>query len=227
MSLHHSPRIVTDGLVLCLDAANPKSYPESGTTWADVSGNGNDGTLINGTSFDISNNGNLTFNGDNNYVTLGNTIILNAGLIGSSFSSWWKYDGQGSGSDKRGFVLESNSFNYSLLVNTTGTLGVHINTTENSTQFVPGFIPNISTWYHSIVVWDGTNLIVYINGIEVGRRSQGGTSLIIQNLRIGTYRDNNNRWWLGQISQVSVYNKSLTPVQVQQNFNALRGRFGI
>ena len=47
MALAHSPKIVTDGLVLCLDAGNPKSYPGSGTTWYDLSGNGNNGTNSN------------------------------------------------------------------------------------------------------------------------------------------------------------------------------------
>jgi hypothetical protein len=57
MGLGHSPRIVTDGLVLCLDAANARSYPGTGTTWTDRSGNGNDGTLINGPTFSDENGG--------------------------------------------------------------------------------------------------------------------------------------------------------------------------
>jgi hypothetical protein len=225
MALSHSPSLVLPGLSLCLDAANPKSYPGSGTTWTDLSGNGNTGTLVNGVGYSGDNLGSLVFDGVNDYGTLGSTTILNSGLTSSSFSSWWKYLGQGSGSDKRGFVLESASFHYSLLVNTNGTLGVHINTTNNSTQFVPGFSPTIGRWYYSSVVWDGINLIVYIDGVEVGRRSQSGTSLIVENLRIGTYRDNNNRWWLGNISQVSIYNRALTEQEIQQNFNALRSRF--
>jgi hypothetical protein len=227
MALIHSPNIVTNGLVLALDAANVRSYPGSGTSWFDLSGNGNTGTLVNGPTFNSENGGSIVFDGVNDYGTLGNTTILNSGLTSSSFSSWWKYVGQGTGSDKRGFVLESANFHYSLLVNTNGTLGVHINTTDNSTQFVPGFIPTIGRWYYSSIVWDGINLIVYIDSVEVGRRSQSGTSLIVQNLRIGTYRDNNNRWWLGNIAQVSIYNRALSPQEVQQNFNAARNRFGI
>jgi hypothetical protein len=62
MALSHSPKIITDGLVLCLDAGNPKSYPGSGTTWTDLSGNGNNGSLENGVGY----NGGF-FNG-NDYV---------------------------------------------------------------------------------------------------------------------------------------------------------------
>ena len=69
MGLAHSPRIVTDSLVLCLDAANTKSYGGSGTTWTDLSGNGNDFTLVNGVGYDSGNNGSLSFDGSNDYAT--------------------------------------------------------------------------------------------------------------------------------------------------------------
>jgi len=60
MALAHSPRIVTDGLVLCLDAGNAKSYPGSGTTWTDLSGNGNNGTLVNGVGYNGGSGGSLS-----------------------------------------------------------------------------------------------------------------------------------------------------------------------
>jgi len=63
VALSHSPKIVTDGLVLCLDAGNPKSYPGSGTTWTDLSGNSNNGTLVNGVGYNGSNLGSLSFDG--------------------------------------------------------------------------------------------------------------------------------------------------------------------
>ena len=70
MSLNHGGKpIVTDGLVLCLDAANPKSYPGSGTTWTDLSGNGNNGTLVNGVGYNSDNGGSLSFDGVNDYVS--------------------------------------------------------------------------------------------------------------------------------------------------------------
>ena len=60
MGLAHSPRIVTDGLVLCLDAASKRSYPGTGTTWTDLKG-GNNGTLTNGPTFDTGNGGECSF----------------------------------------------------------------------------------------------------------------------------------------------------------------------
>ena len=70
MATSYSPKIITDGLVLCLDAGDGKSYSGSGTTWTDRSGNGYNGTLTNGPTFDSSNGGNIVFAGDD-YVDCG------------------------------------------------------------------------------------------------------------------------------------------------------------
>ena len=74
MSLGHGASIVRNGLVLYLDAANPKSYPGSGTTWKDLSGNGNNGTLVNGPTFNSANGGSIVFDGTNDYVITTNLL---------------------------------------------------------------------------------------------------------------------------------------------------------
>ena len=68
MGLSHSPSLVMNGLVLCLDAGNSKSYPGTGTTWTDLSGNGNNGTLTNGPTYSSANGGSLVFDGTNDYT---------------------------------------------------------------------------------------------------------------------------------------------------------------
>ena len=75
MGLAHSPRTVTDGLVLALDAGNTKSYSGSGTTWSDLSGKGNDGTLVNSPTYSNLNGGNFNFDEVNDYVNIGSTAI--------------------------------------------------------------------------------------------------------------------------------------------------------
>jgi hypothetical protein len=229
---YRGPQRASGGTVTTSNGWTIHTFTASGTFTVgshigDLSGNGNNGQLVNGPTFDSANGGSLVFDGVDDYATLGTTTILQSGLNSSSFSAWWKYLGQGSGSDKRGFVLESANFHYSLLVNTNGTIGVHINTTSSSSQYTPEFSPTQGVWYNSSVVWDGTNLIVYVNGQEVGRRNQGGTSLEVSSLRIGTYRDNNNRWWVGNISTLKIYNRALTPQEVLQNYNATKGRYGL
>ena len=70
MSYNQQPRIITEGLALCLDAADPKSYPKSGTTWTDRSGQGNNGTLTNGPTFSHDKGGCIEFDGDDDYVAI-------------------------------------------------------------------------------------------------------------------------------------------------------------
>ena len=93
MGLGHSPRIITDGLVLCLDAASKRSYPGTGTTWTDLKGS-NNGTLTNGPTFNTGNGGSIVFDGANDYTNLGN--ILNDVFAGVdkkfSIMSWVNYN---------------------------------------------------------------------------------------------------------------------------------------
>jgi hypothetical protein len=74
MSFHYSPKIITEGLVLYLDAANTRSYVSGSTTWNDISRSGNNGTLINGPTFNSGNGGSIVFDGVNDYVALGNNF---------------------------------------------------------------------------------------------------------------------------------------------------------
>jgi hypothetical protein len=88
---HYSPKIVTDGLVLYLDAANTRSYPGTGTTWSDLSRGGNNGSLINGPTFNSANGGSIVFDGSNDYVDCGNIDdIKNASQV--SISIWTYID---------------------------------------------------------------------------------------------------------------------------------------
>ena len=86
MAFNYSPKISTDGLVLCLDAANTKSYPGSGTVWSDLSRGGNNGTLTNGPTFNSGNGGSIVFDGVNDYVDCG---VSNISLpINITLISW-------------------------------------------------------------------------------------------------------------------------------------------
>ena len=71
MGLSHSPRIVTDGLVFCVDAGDKMSYPGAGTTWTDLSKNRNNGTLTNGPTFNSANGGSISLDGSNDYISVG------------------------------------------------------------------------------------------------------------------------------------------------------------
>ena len=87
MATKYSPKTVTDGLLLSFDAANTKSYPKSGTTWSDLSGNGNTGTLTNGPTFNSANGGSIVFDGVDDYVNVANASSLNSSA--QTISVWY------------------------------------------------------------------------------------------------------------------------------------------
>ena len=104
MATDYNPSIVTDGLVLCVDAANTKSYPGSGTTWTDISSKGNNGTLTNGPTFSSGNGGAIVFDGTNDYVDFGSQV---ANLSTSTISFWIKLQNN----DSRNYVIQSYTAN--------------------------------------------------------------------------------------------------------------------
>jgi hypothetical protein len=226
MALSHSPSIVTNGLVLCLDAANPKSYPGSGTTWTDLSGNGNNGTLVNGVGYSGDNLGSLVFDGVDDYIsfpsspTLTNQITVDAWVNLTATTpngNGWILGREGS----YRLTYASSSFQWvcSTVNNgwyTTGTpVGANLSTT--------GKIINV------VGTYDGSNNRIYVNGTLAGIN----TNVISGNVRTnGTYylvRSDAGNIDYGKLNMYShkLYNKALTASEIQQNFNALRGRYEI
>ena len=99
--MYFSPRIVTSGLVLALDAADRNSYPRTGTTWTDLSGNGYNGTLTNSPTFSNSNGGSIIFDGTNDYTSTSLDLSLN-NTNSVSISMWIK---TGNLSQSKGFLV--------------------------------------------------------------------------------------------------------------------------
>jgi len=221
--------IVTNGLVLNLDAANPRSYPQpyNGTTWIDLSGNENNGTLINGVAYTGSNGGSLVFDGTDDYAQ---TVSI---LTGSSYTSEFFFNANSVpltvekwlGSQYTGGAnrIIFDIYTDNRLRNFMGGGTNPISTSVFSTTVVQ---PN--TWYHAVFSKDtlGTGSL-YVNGILEGR---GAMSLgVPENVafQIGGDTTLSNRWFNGRIPITRLYNKILTPSEVLQNFNATRARFGI
>ena len=239
MALTHSPRIITDGLVLCLDAANTKSYPRSGTTWSDISNNGNNGTMTNmdGTNFNSGNGGYLTFDGTNEYtsVTISNfftsftqQITMEAWIYVPTAATWTN--------GNRGNIVARGNFD--------GAHGLWRTTTDNQVSFYGRqtstpieFSESVGSiardaWYQLVGIWNG-GPILYINGSLAQSKSitftTGGTENDVpfeigRNTAAGGAAGN---WFNGNVAGVKIYNRALNDGEVTQNFNALRGRFGI
>jgi hypothetical protein len=222
MGVSYNPKIVTNGLVLALDAGNTKSYPGSGTTWTDLSGNGNTGTLINGPVYNSANGGTIIFDGANDYVEGTNISLSNAFTI----STWVRHTTLSSVQQRYLTLIgEVGVIRYDgpngagqlhFYIKTSGTLKLNLRV-NNSLQ--------VNTWYYIVGTWDGTTSRLYKNASEIGTNVPGGTldggNLTYNIGGIGSETIN------GNIAQASIYNRALTAAEIQQNFNALRGRYGI
>ena len=222
MSFAHSPQIVTNGLVLALDAGNIKSYVSGSTTWFDKSGRGNNGTLINGPTFSSTNGGSIVFDGTND----GTDTNFNSALGDFTVCAWFKGINQGGTRrivDKNfqtGFWLGYQGGNHP----SSSYWGGGIRQTSPPYGIYIGPFP-ASTWNFISMRRQGTIQTLYANGID-NSISQSVTSdlLSTDGLTVGY---GGGEYMSGNISIVQIYNRALSASEVQQNFNALRGRFGI
>jgi hypothetical protein len=219
--------IITNGLVLNLDAGFTPSYSQSGTTWYDVSSSGNNGALINGPTFNSSNGGVLIFDGTDDYVNIPNNNV-NYATGDITVESFVKP------------VVDFAQYGMSILIQGTScvqcSFSVLWGRTTNKFSWFSGDGIVISTsdllsnnWYHIVGVRrsDGTDL--YVNGelnattTTVGNGTGNSTSLSIGESITCSVVPN----WNGNIGIVRLYNKSLTSTEILQNYNAQKGRYGL
>jgi len=235
MGVYAGPEISSDGLVLSLDAGNVKSYPGSGTTWTDLSGRGNTGTLTNGPTYSSTNGGSIVFDGVDDYTSISNNSLLSFGTNSFTINLWItrtttnsfnpiittynNYSGGYSTYFYAGIYSASNVYDTGFTILTSG--GSHITTLSA----IP--ITN-NEWINVSVTRSGDNITLYRNGSFYSTASSSGNDwsgtgrpTLIGGGVAGTTPLN------GNISQVSAYNRALSATEIQQNFNALRARFGI
>ena len=218
MALQHHPRIVTNGLLMYIDAANTRSYSGSGNTAFGLI-TGIDGTLVNGVGFTSTNNGAFTFDGSNDYINFGNssTVQQSSGTL----SAWAKASSPGSG--YRGIIAKQGAYGlfytdsvlvaYDWAADAPRSTGINI--ADNTWK-------NVVLTYQSGVS-NGTR--IYINGVSVLT-----TTITIQsqvaNL-FGGAEANASQFASCQASSFKMYNRALTATEVLQNYNATKKRFGL
>jgi hypothetical protein len=225
MAFIHSPKIVTSGLVLCLDAANKLSYRGSGTTWTDLTSTGYVGTLTNGPTFSNSKCGSIVFDGTDDYITGTTTGFVNNTI---SMDVWFNLNS----SKTYSALIGSNvTEKYEILTKQ----GLNVEVSLQSSNYMEHYnIISLNTWTNiTVTAVSGTQWKMYKNGIYLGNPSiysgtwqVSGTS--ITNFDVGRIRnDVANFAFSGNISSVKIYNKELTAAEVLQNYNATKSRFGL
>ena len=230
MGLYYNPTIITDGLVLALDAANQKSYPGSGTTWSDLSANGNNGTLTNGPTFSSSNQGSIVFDGTNDYVVCASSSSFAFGTGDFTLEMWINHGTSGSSYTHLFSLPDQNTF--SLKAYDAGTLGeLYFYTPSFDTYTtIPTATTNDwtldrNTWNHIVFLRRSSVAYGYKNGSLKGSKTAFTNNFTAQTLNIGwgfgaEYRSKN-------IALARIYNRALTANEIYQNFAAGRGRYGI
>jgi len=198
---------------LYLDAGQSTSY-NGGTTWTDLSGRGNNGTLVNGVGYNGSNGGSLSFDGVNDYVNCGNPSI-SVGKI--TVSAWVKI----STLNITQHIVDSSSNSWHLAV--LGTNRPYL--WNDSTYHQSSQVLLSNTWYMLTGVQSSTSDI-YVNGV-LSQSISDNRNVTTNNVNIGRWQSNGLRLFNGNIAQVSIYNRALTAEEIQQNFQALKGRFNI
>jgi hypothetical protein len=240
MATNYNPRTVTNGLVLALDAANPKSYPGSGTTWTDLSGNGNNGTLLNGVGYNGSNLGSLVFDGVDDYVGW-NTLDAVKWQNWSSITveTVFRLDSYSGSTGGRQYLFDyrdNGGVNgaFGCFYDNTGTVGFKLFYNTTGTSFEEPVITTfaLGTLIYHQVTFDKTtstnNIRHYINGNNVFTRSVTANSTTTNSGRVWLGRFSGGGFqWNGNIFIHRAYNRALTPQEIQQNFNATRSRFSI
>ena len=232
MGTSYNPRIVTDGLVFCVDAANKRSYPGAGTKWTDLTANKNNGTLTNGPTFDSANAGSIVFDGTNDYVACVQSFSRNQTQL--TISSWVKFNNF---TTSRAIYVETkNDVSSRIDLAVTSSQGIRFagrdDDSDSFTQFAISATSLINTdvWYNIVGVYDplNTNNNVYLNSVNVTSLSLNlgdgfpDTTSAIQ--RIGNNGPSTG-YMNGNIALVQIYNRALTPDEIRQNYLATKGRY--
>ena len=222
MGLYYNPTIIQDGLVVALDAANTKSYPGSGTTWFDISGNGNNGTLTNGPTFSSSNQGSIVFDGTDDIVTTSLSATLSF-----TWSVWFKTNVLASG--YRNIIsVPTGAYMLMLLDTSTNNMGFWSSDGMGGGSLGVNSL-STNTWYNAVLVREGDGISngykAYLNSVFKGSANTS-TWTIANTISLGG-RTDSGQYLNGNIALAQIYNTALTADQVLQNYNALRGRFGL
>jgi hypothetical protein len=218
--------IVTNGLVLDLDAAKVASYPGTGTSWYDISGNNNNGTLTNGPTFSgIGKQASIVFDGVDDYVSGSGVFLSTQGTI----TVWFKTSNTYSNNYLLSLPFASaNNNGFDLGFSGTTTFRGVLSTTNGFEVITYSTTYSDNNWHMGALTYNGTSVILYYDG--VARNSASTTGTIRQQAngefniaRFGSF----GGYVAASVSNATVYNRALSAQEVLQNFNALRGRYGI
>jgi hypothetical protein len=226
MAGSNGPRIVTNGLVVAIDAADRKSYLGSGTVWRDLSGRNNNWTINGSPTFSQNNGGYFDLDNTNDEMTLGSNSSIPSGANARSLMIWFYTVAASWGVDVNNLFFTGSA-------GTRLSFGIDMDNYPNMQVYTSGDDITLATpfaqtgWANICVTYNGsTTILVYCNGILSGTKTLGGTLNTTANtLYFGS--QGGATWFNGRLSNLLMYNRALSASEVLLNFNAARSRFSI
>ena len=215
MAFSYSPKIVTDGLVLYLDAANPYSYVSGSTAWNDISRTRTSGSLVNGPTFSSANNGSIVFDGTNDYVNVPPVILNTPWSLCTTIKA-----------SNSGFPALYSQDGLYLWVGVTPNLAIGVHTNSAARVDTPAGSFNLNQVYFVGISSSPSSLTVYINNTKYSL-APGANPTAASIASIASYSSRTKDFLGGSIYNFSMYNRALTDTEITQNFNATKGRFGL
>lgn len=235
------PNIITDGLVLALDAGNTKSYPGSGTTWSDLSGNGNNGTLINGVGYSEDNGGSFNLDGINDSIQVPYSSYWDTNVFGTSInftiSCWAKPDlfkNWDTLISKANFASLGGWFSANegaaIWSNANGFIGVlssGVASNPGGSVIILTFATtNTERWYNLYLTGDGTTLRFYVDGIQRSTSLISNRTVPVTTSTVGP-AFGHRAAFDGKLTNFLLYTHGITASEVLQNYNATKSRFNL
>ena len=231
------PNTTTNGLVLSLDAANAKSYVSGSTTWKDLSGNNNSGSLVNGPTFNSANLGSIVFDGVDDYVNTNYTTPIGTG--GFTYSMWIRFTTSQLSAIIVKRIGDPTYEQFSLFIagdnggNTPGTkLAVNdVKSLSLNRLLISDGSYNDGMYHNLVATRTSTTTNLYIDGVLLKTSTSAEIDLsVASKLFIG--RSGNDQTvggipFNGSMSNVSMYNRTLSASEVLQNYNAQKSRYGL
>ena len=220
--------VVYNGLQLYLDANNTTSYPGTGTTWFDLSGQGNDVAMQNSGSISYTASGGGYFTlASNGYFNRASTTGIPTGTSAYTMSVWvqwstgtWPVSG---GMIGIGNSITTNLTNQFRTVNTNGLVNYWYGNDLSATST----LSPASQWFNAVAQWDGTTRKIWVNGTQFASAAASGLNVPSSLLQVGATNIGGSEPLQGNIGQALVYNRALTSIEIQQNYTAVRSRYGV
>jgi hypothetical protein len=233
MGLSYNPSSVSDGIVLYLDAANPRSYAGTGTTWYDISGNSNNATFVDSPTYLSVPQPYFNFDGVNDYMRIVRSPSMSP-TSGLTQEVWFNYTSIPATTIFIGLQYGAFTNNTYALFKDANLIYGGVNTSGSFNAIGTGTTNLVGNrWYHFVHTYDGSTQKLYLDGVLMTTGSQSGTiQYDVNNTRVLIGADDNSGYnsgasypHPGKMGQVRIYNRGLSAAEVLKNYNAQRKRY--